>query len=79
MAALLTTNLGQTPLVGRGKVRDLYAVNGALLLVATDRISAFDHVLGTGIPIRQDPDADFSVLVRSAEGRGAQPPDHGGR
>jgi phosphoribosylaminoimidazole-succinocarboxamide synthase len=50
MAALLTTNLGATPLLGRGKVRDLYAVDGALLLVATDRISAFDHVLGTGIP-----------------------------
>ncbi|MGA3130179.1 MAG: phosphoribosylaminoimidazolesuccinocarboxamide synthase [Terracidiphilus sp.] len=50
MAALLKTNLGQTPLVGRGKVRDLYAVDDALLLVATDRISAFDHVLGTGIP-----------------------------
>jgi phosphoribosylaminoimidazole-succinocarboxamide synthase len=50
MAALLSTNLGPTPLVGRGKVRDLYAVDGALLLVATDRISAFDHVLGTGIP-----------------------------
>ena len=50
MTALLTTNLGQTPLVGRGKVRDLYAVDGALLLVATDRISAFDHVLGSGIP-----------------------------
>jgi phosphoribosylaminoimidazole-succinocarboxamide synthase len=50
MAALLTTNLGPTPLVGRGKVRDLYAVDGALLLVATDRISAFDHVLATGIP-----------------------------
>ena len=50
MAALLTTNLGDTPLLGRGKVRDLYAVDGALLLVATDRISAFDHVLGTGIP-----------------------------
>jgi phosphoribosylaminoimidazole-succinocarboxamide synthase len=31
-------------------VRDLYAVGDALLLVATDRISAFDHVLGTGIP-----------------------------
>jgi phosphoribosylaminoimidazole-succinocarboxamide synthase len=46
----LTTNLGETPLLGRGKVRDLYAVDGALLLVATDRISAFDHVLGTGIP-----------------------------
>jgi len=50
MTALLTTNLGETPLLGRGKVRDLYAVDGALLLVATDRISAFDHVLATGIP-----------------------------
>jgi phosphoribosylaminoimidazole-succinocarboxamide synthase len=46
----LTTNLGETPLLGRGKVRDLYAVGDALLLVATDRISAFDHVLATGIP-----------------------------
>ena len=50
MTALLTTNLGATTLLGRGKVRDLYAVDGALLLVATDRISAFDHVLATGIP-----------------------------
>jgi phosphoribosylaminoimidazole-succinocarboxamide synthase len=50
MTALLTTNLGAIPLLGRGKVRDLYAVGDALLLVATDRISAFDHVLGTGIP-----------------------------
>lgn len=50
MTALLTTNLGETPLLGRGKVRDLYAVDDALLLVATDRISAFDHVLGSGIP-----------------------------
>src|SRR5580658_1109793 len=50
VTALLTTNLGEIPLIGRGKVRDLYAVDGALLLVATDRISAFDHVLGTGIP-----------------------------
>ena len=50
MTALLTTNLGSTPLLGRGKVRDLYAVDDALLLVATDRISAFDHVLATGIP-----------------------------
>jgi phosphoribosylaminoimidazole-succinocarboxamide synthase len=50
MPALLTTSLGTTPLLGRGKVRDLYAVDGALLLVATDRISAFDHVLASGIP-----------------------------
>jgi len=50
VTALLTTNLGAVPLLGRGKVRDLYAVGEALLLVATDRISAFDHVLATGIP-----------------------------
>src|ERR1700761_6818129 len=50
LPALLTSNLGDTPLIGRGKVRDLYAVGDALLLVATDRISAFDHVLATGIP-----------------------------
>ena len=50
MTALLSTNLGATPLLGRGKVRDLYAVGDALLLVATDRISAFDHVLASGIP-----------------------------
>jgi phosphoribosylaminoimidazole-succinocarboxamide synthase len=50
MTVLLTTELGPTPLIGRGKVRDLYAVEDALLLVATDRISAFDHVLATGIP-----------------------------
>jgi phosphoribosylaminoimidazole-succinocarboxamide synthase len=50
LTVLLTSNLGETPLLGRGKVRDLYAVDGALLIVATDRISAFDHVLATGIP-----------------------------
>jgi phosphoribosylaminoimidazole-succinocarboxamide synthase len=50
VSALLTTNLGTIPLIGRGKVRDLYAIGNALLLVASDRISAFDHVLGSGIP-----------------------------
>lgn len=48
--ALLSTNLGSLPLVARGKVRDIYALGDDLLFVATDRISAFDHVLGTGIP-----------------------------
>src|SRR5260221_14210769 len=39
------------PLVGRGKVRDIYAVGGdRLLLVATDRLSAYDVVLPTPIP-----------------------------
>lgn len=48
--ALLKTELAGIPLIGRGKVRDLYAVGDDLLFVATDRISAFDHVLGSGIP-----------------------------
>ena len=36
--------------IGRGKVRELYAVGDDLLLVATDRISAYDAVLGSAIP-----------------------------
>jgi phosphoribosylaminoimidazole-succinocarboxamide synthase len=48
--ALLTTDLSGLPQVARGKVRDLYALGDKLLFVATDRISAFDHVLGSGIP-----------------------------
>jgi phosphoribosylaminoimidazole-succinocarboxamide synthase len=38
------------PLFARGKVRDVYALDGALLIVATDRLSAFDHILPTPIP-----------------------------
>jgi hypothetical protein len=47
---LLETALDGLPLVRRGKVRDLYACDEALIIVATDRISAFDYVLGSGIP-----------------------------
>lgn len=48
--ALLQTSLGDLPLIARGKVRDIYDLgNNQLLFVATDRISAFDHVLATGI------------------------------
>ena len=50
MQTLTETDLGDLPLLARGKVRDLYAVGQSLLLIATDRISAFDHVLATGIP-----------------------------
>ena len=50
MPALIETELAPLTLYARGKVRDLYAVGEHLLLVATDRISAFDHVLATGIP-----------------------------
>jgi phosphoribosylaminoimidazole-succinocarboxamide synthase len=47
---LLETALSGLTLVRRGKVRDLYACDDALIIVATDRISAFDYVLGSGIP-----------------------------
>jgi phosphoribosylaminoimidazole-succinocarboxamide synthase len=46
---LATAFEGLTP-YARGKVRDIYSVDGSLLIVATDRISAFDCVLGSGIP-----------------------------
>ena len=48
---VLQTNLPH-PLVKRGKVRDIYEVNGDLLIVSTDRISAFDVVLPNGIPYK---------------------------
>jgi phosphoribosylaminoimidazole-succinocarboxamide synthase len=51
LTALLQTDLGSLPLTARGKVRDIYALDDKqLLFIATDRISAFDHVLGSGIP-----------------------------
>jgi phosphoribosylaminoimidazole-succinocarboxamide synthase len=50
--ALLTTSIPEGQLVSRGKVRDIYASTDALILVATDRISAFDCVLSPGIPGR---------------------------
>jgi phosphoribosylaminoimidazole-succinocarboxamide synthase len=49
--ALLETDFPELELYASGKVRDVYRVdNEHLLVVATDRISAFDYVLATGIP-----------------------------
>ena len=49
-ATLLQTSISNLPLIRRGKVRDVYAVDDdRLLIVATDRISAFDCVLPTPI------------------------------
>jgi phosphoribosylaminoimidazole-succinocarboxamide synthase len=46
MAAVLETNITEYPLVSRGKVRDIYEIDAdTLLLVTTDRISAFDVVM----------------------------------
>jgi phosphoribosylaminoimidazole-succinocarboxamide synthase len=49
-AILQSLSLPQLELFRRGKVRDTYVVNDALLMIATDRISAFDVVLPTPIP-----------------------------
>ena len=48
--SLLETRLEGVPLWRRGKVRDVYDLGNRLLVVATDRLSAFDVVLPTGIP-----------------------------
>ena len=51
MPVLTTTNLPGIPLRARGKVRDVYSIGeDRLLIIATDRISAFDYILATGIP-----------------------------
>jgi phosphoribosylaminoimidazole-succinocarboxamide synthase len=49
-APILQTTLGRRAPDRQGKVRDLYDFGDRLLIVATDRISAFDYVLGSGIP-----------------------------
>jgi phosphoribosylaminoimidazole-succinocarboxamide synthase len=50
MPTILNTEIaGLKPFI-KGKVRDVYDLDDALLLITTDRISAFDHVLQTGIP-----------------------------
>src|SRR3954465_13148440 len=50
-ATLHTSALTSLPLLARGKVRDNYAVGAArLLMVASDRLSAFDVVMGEPIP-----------------------------
>ena len=47
---LIDTHLDGVPRHARGKVRDVYSADDRLLIVATDRISAFDYILATGIP-----------------------------
>jgi len=50
VTAIVTETTLDLPLLARGKVRDIYDLGDKLLIVATDRISAFDVVLPTGIP-----------------------------
>jgi phosphoribosylaminoimidazole-succinocarboxamide synthase len=49
-SVVLETHFPDLTLSRRGKVRDVYDLGDTLLIVATDRISAFDYVLGSGIP-----------------------------
>jgi phosphoribosylaminoimidazole-succinocarboxamide synthase len=52
MREVLSTEISEYPLSWRGKVRDVYDMDDRLLIVATDRISAFDVVMPNGIPGR---------------------------
>jgi phosphoribosylaminoimidazole-succinocarboxamide synthase len=49
-SVVLETNVPSLKLRARGKVRDIYDDGDRLLFIATDRISAFDYILATGIP-----------------------------
>ena len=48
--AVIDTELPGIPLFRKGKVRDVYDLGEHLLLIATDRISAFDVIMPNGIP-----------------------------
>jgi phosphoribosylaminoimidazole-succinocarboxamide synthase len=50
MTLLMETRIPGARLLSRGKVRDNFDLGDALLIVSTDRISAFDHILENGIP-----------------------------
>ena len=47
---ILTTELPELKHSGRGKVRDIYDLGESLLIVTSDRISAFDVIMNEGIP-----------------------------
>lgn len=64
----------------QGKVRDLYDLGDKLLIVATDRISAFDYILKDEIPYKGEVlTRPFALLVRLACGHHSQPSDFRGR
>ncbi|MFQ5965805.1 MAG: phosphoribosylaminoimidazolesuccinocarboxamide synthase [Candidatus Scalinduaceae bacterium] len=60
-SVLLKTDIPYLKLHNHGKVRDIYEINDKLLIVATDRISAFDYILPNGIPYKG------KVLTRLSE------------
>ena len=60
-SALLNISLDSIPRLGSGKVREIYDLGDQLLIVATDRISAFDVILPNGIPQKGE------ILTRISE------------
>ena len=50
MSLVLQTDFPELTLAGRGKVRDIYDLGDSLLIVTSDRISAFDVIMNEGIP-----------------------------
>ena len=60
-SVLLKTDIPYLKLHNSGKVRDIYEIDDNLLIVATDRISAFDSVIPNGIPYKG------KVLTRLSE------------
>jgi hypothetical protein len=60
------SSLPGVPLLTRGKVRDMYDLGDQLLIVVSDRISAFDVVLPTAIPGKGKEEAE--VVMRSSRG-----------
>jgi len=62
------TNFAGLKLINRGKVRDIYDFGEALLIVATDRLSAYDVIMEEGIPSRERCSRRFQNIGSKDEG-----------
>ena len=67
-APLLETRLRGLAPHRQDKVRDIFDLDDSLLMVATDRISAFDYVLGSGIPDKESAHAALCLWFEKTAG-----------
>ena len=73
--ALMSVDSLPYPLVAKGKVREVFDMGDAYLMVATDRVSAFDVIMTEGLAGKGDTsDPNQFVLVRSSLEPNATPP-----